>query len=166
MPTPEQVVEFQGGTAPGSRNDSGLWAALSAARDAPEFCHAWLNIQCEQIAGTSAALLLLDDGEGHFSSAAVWPEDRRDFSYLAGTAQQALSRRTSFIDQPALPTQTGGHMQIGQPVEMAGRLMGVVVVELKRPTADIPAVIGNCAGELVGSSFCSIGSRANRIQSS
>ncbi|MEI9924468.1 MAG: HlyD family efflux transporter periplasmic adaptor subunit [Bradyrhizobium sp.] len=138
MPTPEQVIERQTEAASGSRSDSGLWAALSGTRDAPEFCRAWLNIQCEQVAGASAALLLLDDGEGHFSSAAVWPDARRDMSYLAGTAQQALSRRTSFIDQP---TQAGGDLQIGQPVEMAGRLVGVVVLELKRPASDIPAVI-------------------------
>ncbi|HEX5233352.1 MAG TPA: HlyD family efflux transporter periplasmic adaptor subunit, partial [Bradyrhizobium sp.] len=119
-----------------SRKDSGLWQKLSGTRDAPEFCHAWLSIQCEQIAGTTAALLLLDDGDGHFSSAAAWPDDRRDLAYLAGTAQQALTRRTSFVDQGASEA-----MQIGQPVETTGRLKGVVVVELKRPAADIPAVI-------------------------
>ena len=73
------------------------------APDASEFCHAWLTIQCEQIAGRRVGLLLLDDGEGHFSNVAVWPDNRRDLSYLSGTAQQALTRKTSFIDQVASP---------------------------------------------------------------
>jgi multidrug efflux pump subunit AcrA (membrane-fusion protein) len=141
VPTPEQVVELQAGVAASAKHDAVLWASLAAAREAPEFCHAWLNIQCGQLTGAVAALLLLDDGEGHFSSVAVWPDNRRDLSYLAATAQQALTRRTSFIEQNALPAQTGNQVQIGQPVEAAGRLVGVLVVELKRPASDIPAVI-------------------------
>ena len=142
MPTPEQVVELQGeGPAGAGRGDGNLWGALSAAQDVSEFCRAWLTIQCGQIPGSIAGLLLLDDGEGHFSSAAVWPDNRRDLSYLSGTAQQALMRKTSFVDQPASSAPTTGGVQIGQPIEAAGQLKGVVVVELKRSAADIPAVI-------------------------
>lgn len=140
MPTPEQVVELQSGSTRNSRPDSGPWKVLSAARDAPEFCQAWLRLQCEQVAGATAALLLLDDGEGHFSSIAGWPDARQDMSFLAETAQQALSHKSSYIGQavsPALASLT----QIGQPIESQGRLMGVVVVQLKRPAADIPVVI-------------------------
>lgn len=142
MPTPEQVVELQGeGPAGAGRGDGNLWGALSGAQDVSEFCRAWLAIQCGQIPGSIAGLLLLDDGEGHFSSAAVWPDNRRDLAYLSGTAQQALMRKTSFVDQPASPAPTTGGVQIGQPIEAAGQLKGVVVVELKRSAADIPAVI-------------------------
>lgn len=137
MPTPEQVIELQGESAPHSRPDPGPWTVLSATRDVPEFCQAWLHLQCEQMGGATAALLLLDDGEGHFSSVAGWPDAHQDLSFLAATAQQALSRKSSFIDH----TTTPGAMQIGQPIESRGRLMGVVVVALKRPTADIPVVI-------------------------
>nr|WP_249815977.1 HlyD family efflux transporter periplasmic adaptor subunit [Bradyrhizobium sp. 138] len=111
---------------------------MTRTRNAPEFCQAWLRLQCEQVTGATAALLLLDDGEGHFSSAAGWPDGHQDLSFLAATAHQALSRRTSFIDQPAMPA---GTTQIGQPIESEGRLTGVVVVELKRTAADIPAAI-------------------------
>ena len=88
----------------------------------------------------TTALLLLDDGDGHFSSIASWPDNRQDLSFLAATAQQALGRRTSFVDQPISSAEAGG-VQIGQPIESQGRLMGVVVVELKRPAADIPTAI-------------------------
>jgi multidrug efflux pump subunit AcrA (membrane-fusion protein) len=141
VPTSEQVVELQvGASVPGSKNDSSLWEQLSGARDTQEFCHAWLAIQCDMLSGTVAGLLLLDDGDGHFSSAAMWPDDRRDLSYLAGTAQHALELRKSFIEQPAPPGSAASTLQIGQPVEVAGRLKGVVVVELKKST-DIPAAI-------------------------
>ena len=142
MPTPEQVVELQGeGPAGASRSDGNLWGALSGAQDVSEFCHAWLSIQCGQIQGSVAGLLLLDDGDGHFSSAAVWPDKRSDLSYLTGTAQQALMRKASFVDQPDASAPTMPGTQIGQPIEAAGQLKGVVVVELKRSATDIAAVI-------------------------
>jgi multidrug efflux pump subunit AcrA (membrane-fusion protein) len=142
VPTPEQVIELQGeGSAGAVRSEGNLWGALSGAQDTAEFCRAWLTIQCGQIPGSIAGLLLLDDGEGHFSSAAAWPDNRRDLSYLTGTAQQALMRKTSFVDQPASSAPTIGGIQIGQPIEAAGQLKGVVVVELKRPAVDVPAVI-------------------------
>lgn len=139
MPTPEQAIELQGGSTRNSRPDAGPWTSLSAMRDGPEFCQAWLRLQCEQVSGATAALLLLDDGEGHFSSVASWPDVRQDLSFLAATAQQALSRKSSYIDQTASSAQAA--TQIGQPIESQGRLKGVVVVELKRPAADIPIVI-------------------------
>lgn len=136
MPTPDQVIELQGETGRNSRPDSSPWAVLATGRNVPEFCQAWLRLQCEQVAGATAALLLLDDGDGHFSSVAGWPDARQDLSFLAGTAQQALSRKSSFVEQAA----GASPVQIGQPLESQGRLMGVVVIELKR-ASDIPAVI-------------------------
>ncbi|MGD5742336.1 hypothetical protein QUT76_22490, partial [Xanthomonas citri pv. citri] len=140
VPTPEQVVELQGGSTRNSKPDPGPWAVLSTTGDTPEFCQVWLRLQCEQVSCATAALLLLDDGEGHFSSVAGWPDARQDLSFLATTAQQALSLKSSYIDQTASPAQAG-LTQIGQPIESRGRLMGVVVVQLKRPVADIPVVI-------------------------
>jgi multidrug efflux pump subunit AcrA (membrane-fusion protein) len=138
----EQVAELQpGALTPGSRNDSALWDVLLGARDASEFCRAWLGIQCGMISGTVAGLLLLDDGDGHFSSAAVWPDNRRDLAYLADTAQQALTRRTSFVNQPPASGAAAHTIHVGQPIEVAGRLKGVVVVDLRSPAANIPAAI-------------------------
>jgi multidrug resistance efflux pump len=113
----------------GSKTESEPWDSLSAAHDASEFCQAWLSIQCRMIPGTVAGLLLLDDGEGHFSTVASWPDDRRDLAYLTETAQQALSRRTSVITQALAPGMPKA-LHVGRPIQWAGRLKGVVVVDL------------------------------------
>jgi multidrug efflux pump subunit AcrA (membrane-fusion protein) len=142
VPTSEQVIELQTGPASGPKGESDRWSTLSETRDAGEFCRCWLGIQSEMVAGTLAALLLLDDGDGHFSSAAVWPDDRRDLAYLTDTAQRALSLRKSFVHQPAsLPGTEAGALQVGQPIEVTGRLKGVVVLELRRPSGDAPSIV-------------------------
>jgi multidrug efflux pump subunit AcrA (membrane-fusion protein) len=137
----EQIAQLQPGIASEIKGDSGLWDALSGARDGGEFCRAWLGIQCGMISGTVAGLLLLDDGDGHFSSTAVWPDNRRDLTYLADTAQQALTRRTSFVNQPVTVGTAVNNVHLGQPIEIAGRLKGVVVIDLRRPAADLPIVV-------------------------
>jgi multidrug efflux pump subunit AcrA (membrane-fusion protein) len=121
--------------------DSGLWNSLSEARNASEFCHAWLSIQCGLVSGTLAGLLLLDDGDGHFSSVAAWPDSRRDLGYLADAAQQALTRRTTFVSHPAPQGSSPTAIHIGQPVEIAGRLKGVVVIDIRRANGDLSGVI-------------------------
>jgi hypothetical protein len=146
MPTSQDFAELQG-EAPASSApvDSGLFDSLTRPRGAAEFCRTWLSIQCGMISGTVAGLLLLDDGEGHFSSAATWPDNRRDVSYLAETAQQALKRRTSFVHQAdasaSKAVKTIYVVYVGLPIEWAGRLKGVVVVDLRRPNNEIPSVI-------------------------
>jgi len=137
----EKVSELQTGELPsGFKNDSGLWELLSDAQDATEFCRAWLTIQCGFIPGTVAALLLLDDGDGHFSSVAQWPDGRRNLSYLTDAAQQALAQRTSFVGRPT-EGSASKTLHIGHTIEFAGRLKGVVVVDLARPTTDVPSII-------------------------
>jgi hypothetical protein len=92
------------------------------------------------IPGAIAALLLLDDGDAHFSTAAVWPDAGRDLTYLTEAAQQALTRRTSFVDQGA-GRSSSKSLHIAQPIECAGALKGVVVIDLARATADMAAAI-------------------------
>lgn len=138
MAASEQIVEPQvGPLAANSKLDSGLWDSLSGARDAAEFCRAWLGLQCGMISGAVVGLLLLDDGDGHFSTAAVWPDARRDLAYLTEAAEQALSRRTSFVNQPA----AGKTIHVSQPIQLAGRIKGVVIIDVVRATTDIAVVI-------------------------
>src|ERR1051326_1300067 len=128
-----------GSLASSTNAEAALWNSLSDARDAREFCRAWLAIQCGIISGATAGLLLLDDGEGDFSSAAAWPDARRDLAYLTETAQQTLSQRRSFVQRPAASHSKTVH--VGQPVEWAGRLKGVIVVDLVAAKADLASAI-------------------------
>jgi hypothetical protein len=117
-----------------------LWNSLVAAQDASAFCEAWLALQCGMIAGTVSGLLLLDDGEDHFSSVAGWPDPRRDLSYLTNAAQQALAQQTTFVAwDPDRGVSKSVH--IGQPLAWSGRLKGVVVVDLSASAIDINAAI-------------------------
>ena len=142
MPSSQQIAELQPApSSSASKIDAGVWEALFKARHADEFCRAWLSIQCGMISGTVAGLLLLDDGEGHFSTAAAWPDSRRDLAYLTEAAQQALSRHTSFVTHPTAQGAVARTAHIAQPIEWTGRLKGVVVVDVLVASTDTGAAI-------------------------
>ena len=64
---------------------------LASANDSREYCQSWLAIQCRLIPAVvgGVVLLRLEGAEG-YNAVAVWPDVRRDMSYLTPTAQQAL----------------------------------------------------------------------------
>src|ERR1700720_97952 len=142
VPSSQQIAELQAApSSSASKIDAGVWEALFKARHADEFCRSWLSIQCGMISGTVAGLLLLDDGEGHFSTAAAWPDSRRDLAYLTEAAQQALSRHTSFVAHPTAQGAVARTAHIAQPIEWTGRLKGVVVVDVLIASTDTGAAI-------------------------
>jgi RND family efflux transporter MFP subunit len=118
------------GVAGESSRETALWSGLASARDTAEFCQRWLAVQCRMIAGvTGAVVLVRDDTDTHFGAAAVWPDVRRDMSYLGKTAQQAIVvRRAAIVVRRAAEVVSG--VELAQPVECGGRLRGVVVLEL------------------------------------
>ena len=72
-----------------------LWAVLAGANDAQQFCQSWLAIQCRLIPAVEGGLvLLLIETDGSYAPAAVWPDVRRDMSYLTHAAQQRADRRS------------------------------------------------------------------------
>src|SRR5437762_9609041 len=77
-------------------DDSRAWAAFASAASREAFCRAWLELQCSMVPDVKAALLLLKDDEA-FVPAAVWPDARRDVSYLAPSAEQALTERRGLV---------------------------------------------------------------------
>ena len=127
--TQDRVDAASSGTAgpvPGQAADDGaLWAGFASARSATEFCESWLALQCGEIPGATAGLLLLAEGAGRFTPAAVWPDRSRDLAHLVETAQGALSRREGAIVQKP----TGA--QVAYPIEVGGQLQGLVIVEVR-----------------------------------
>jgi RND family efflux transporter MFP subunit len=115
--------------------DSALWAVLSGARDATQFCQSWLAIQCRLIPAVSGGVVLVrKEADGAFTVAAVWPDVRRDMSYLTKTAQQTLTERRGLVVSRKSGDEIQG-FEIAYPIEAAGELHGVVVLDVA-PRAD------------------------------
>ncbi len=113
------------GRALARAEETALWSGFAGARDAGEFCRSWLGLQCRDVPGAVAGLLLLQEAAGRYTPAAVWPE-RRDVQHLAGTAQDALTRRSGVVTEVE-----GGRSLVAYPIEAGGALHGVVVVEVQ-----------------------------------
>jgi RND family efflux transporter MFP subunit len=134
-----------GPAGPGAQQDSALWAVLASAADAREYCQSWLAIQCRLIPGVVGAVVLLRlEGQDSYSAVAVWPDVRRDMSYLTPTAQKALVERRGIVAPSAKAGEgtapTG--VCIGYPVEAVGVLHGVVVLDVSpRPEAELQAAL-------------------------
>ena len=125
-----------------SAQESALWAVLSGARDANQFCQSWLAIQCRLIPAVGGAVVLArKEADGPFTVAAVWPDVRRDMSYLTKTAQQTLTERRGLV----VPRRSGDAIQgveIAYPIEAAGELHGVVVLDVApRPEAEMQTAL-------------------------
>jgi pyruvate/2-oxoglutarate dehydrogenase complex dihydrolipoamide acyltransferase (E2) component len=122
--------------------DSALWAVLASAADAREYCQSWLAIQCRLIPGVLGGVVLLRlPGAESYSAVAVWPDVRRDMSYLTPTAQQALMERRGVVaPRKDAPDPAAANIFIGYPVEAVGVLHGVVVLDVAaRPEAEVQA---------------------------
>jgi hypothetical protein len=115
------------------RAESMAWARFSAAKDSAEFCASWLTILCLQIERVGGGLLLLGpDAKGAYAPAAVWPHTGRDLQHLSPAAERALSERRGVVmpaDGASAPS-LDQRAFVGYPIEVAGVLHGVVVLEL------------------------------------
>src|SRR5262249_4441571 len=127
-----------------SSHEGSVWAVLAAAQDAQQFCQSWLAIQCRLIPAVEGGLvLLLIEADGSYAPAAVWPDVRRDMSYLTQAAQKALSERRGVV-LPVLPEGAPSPVavHIAYPIEAIGKLHGVVVLHLSpRPESELQAAL-------------------------
>jgi multidrug resistance efflux pump len=122
-----------------------LWTEFTGAASRAAYCRAWLALQCRMIPSASAALLLIAE-EDAFAPAAIWPDRRRDVSYLKTVAEKVLTERAGAIVR--VPDAQGGgpdegrrsDIHVGYPVLARGTLYGAVVVHVKaRDDADLKA---------------------------
>ncbi len=100
------------------------WLALAQARTAEQLCQAWLPILCGMLQRVHSGLLLLQDSDGSFAPAAVWPEDK-DLSYLGDVAQDALVKRQGVVKR-----ETDGQTRFAYPLASGENLFGAVVLDL------------------------------------
>jgi multidrug resistance efflux pump len=105
------------------------WSLLAQARTAEQLCQAWLPVLCGMLTRPQSGLLLLQDADGSYAPAAVWP-GHTDLSYLGDIAQDALVQRKGVVrSDPA-----GGPTRFAYPLDGGDSLFGVVVVELAGST--------------------------------
>ncbi|GAB4278048.1 MAG: hypothetical protein Kow0092_33840 [Deferrisomatales bacterium] len=127
--------------------DGALWARFAEADTPESFCACWLALQCRRIDGVRGGLVLLGEADrGPFTAAAVWPDARRSMQHLTGAAEQALTeRRGLFLRSPPSPDGDPGQGEachVAYPVEVDGRLHGVVVLDVEgRSDAGIQAAL-------------------------
>lgn len=112
----------------GGASDAAIWSQFAGAQRADQFCEAWLALQCAQIIGARAALLLIRDRDGVFAPAAVWPDRSRDIRHLVGAAETALRDRRGLVERPD-GGGVGTVAQVAYPIEVGEDLAAVVVVE-------------------------------------
>jgi biotin carboxyl carrier protein len=106
------------------------WAALVQARTAEQLCQAWLPVLCGMLPQAHSGLILLQDVDGSYAPAAVWP-GQTDLSHLGDVAQEALVKRQGIVRRDAqAPTQ------FAYPLDGSGQLFGAVVIELSSGTDD------------------------------
>ena len=115
-----------------SRAESAAWTHFIGAAEPAEFFASWLALLAARIERGRAALLLIADAEGgSFGVAAAWPDPQRDLQYLGKVAERALGERAGVVAAPdGGEPSADGAAHIGYPVEVDGRLVGVVVLDL------------------------------------
>jgi len=120
---PRLGSSFSSASQAGSTAD--FWSLLVNARTSDQLCQAWLGILCQWIPGTQAGLLLLHEEGDRYAPAAVWPDQERDMSHMAGAAQEALVERHGVVRE-----ESSGLAQCAYPLLGADTAYGVVVLHV------------------------------------
>ncbi|OGA04957.1 MAG: hypothetical protein A3H35_11385 [Betaproteobacteria bacterium RIFCSPLOWO2_02_FULL_62_17] len=114
--------------------DAHAWAAFASASSDDAFCAAWLTLQCSLITGVQAGLLLLhDEASQTYVPAAVWPDPRRDLSYLTEAAERSLSQRRGAVlglDASERERLAPDSVHVAYPIETDASIRGTVVLDL------------------------------------
>jgi RND family efflux transporter MFP subunit len=115
-----------------ARAESAAWARFVDASDRAEFCASWLALLAGRIDRARAALLLVADREGEpFGVVAAWPDPQRDLQYLSAVAERALGEHCAIATAPdGSAPAADGPVHVGYPVEVGGRLVGAVVLDV------------------------------------
>lgn len=111
-----------------SAGDSSRWEDLAAATTIERFVGPWLDLQCRELPGAVAALLLLGPANrGPYRPASVWPVPEADVSGLAPAAERALRSRQAAVEAGG---DGGDRQQVAMPVAVRDALHGALVVEI------------------------------------
>lgn len=107
--------------------DDQLWGLFVDAKSSQAFLTAWLALQCRMVSEARSALLLLEESQGTFVPAAVWPRPDYDVTHLAEASQQCLVKREGLIYRK---DSLAGFVHVAYPIEVDRQLFGAVVLEV------------------------------------
>lgn len=108
-----------------ARDRQSLWSLFSEAPNSETFFHAWLALQCAQVAHTTRGLLVLGEPDaGPFLPASIWPAGEGASVLLTAHAEQVLASR-----QP-IAMKGAASSVVGYPVQVQGHLHGLVAIEI------------------------------------
>lgn len=112
-----------------------LWSQLDAASSTPEFCRAWLALQCSMIDVPECAVVALQEpGTNAWEAAAYWPDRESLSADVATLAEQTLS-----IAEPQVKSSTRG-LAVAYPIG-DGETLHCVVAFGTGPGAAADAVL-------------------------
>jgi len=111
------------------------WGDFSRSTSDDAFARSWLVVQCELIGDVHAALLLLQDkADGSYMPAAVWPDPKRDLSYLGEAARRSMISRRGLILQNDGSEETSvvadDRVHLALPLELDGQVPGAAVLDV------------------------------------
>lgn len=111
-------------------SERALWRLFAEAKSPKAFCQAWLRLQCARVRGVKCALVLLGPPDrGPFVPVAVWPDAKLAMDHLAVPARQAVKERRGLLLEVDSAADLRFH--VVYPIEIAGRIHGVVVLEVE-----------------------------------
>ncbi len=110
-----------------------LWKALSSASTADEIAGPWLDIQAGWIPGFQrGAVMLRSSRSGKFLMLARRPADDDDSGErMQGVADRAVAENKGVVQRHVLDDGSEtGHLGLAYPLNLEGKIVGVVVVEV------------------------------------
>jgi len=116
--------------------EPGLWRQFAEATSPHSFCQSWISLQCRMISGVRSGLVLLGPpDQGPFTPVAVWPDPSHDVRHLGAAAERSLRERRGLLvprgDSSASEGSGDEASHIAYPLEVGGRIHGVVVLEIE-----------------------------------
>lgn len=113
-----------------------LWRRFAEATDLKTFCQSWLSLQCNMIKDVRSAMVLLGTPDrGPFSPVAIFPNPEFNVTHLSNAAERALKERRGLLIRSESISEAPNNMpesiHISYPIEVSGKIHGVVVLEVQ-----------------------------------
>ena len=130
------------------RTEQQLWQILTSIENTADFYHTWLSHLEKKLVGVKVAVVLLISPEdGAFAPVAIWPDAKRDISYLSDAAESAITQHKGLIYRSAETiSNISKSIQICCPIQqgegLEGVIRGAVVIDLLPcPEKDLQAIL-------------------------